>query len=773
MIARVIVNIPSSNVDQEFDYIVPTNAEEYTKVGSRVRVSFGQANREIMGFVLDIREETHHDGMLKEILEVVDYEPVISKEQLEIAKFIKEDAICPLIRILNLMIPDALKLKTTKYLEVLDYNKIDAELIDLFKGEKLIPYSLSMALYDTKILREVKKGNIKISYNAKSTVFDKMINKYVLDQNFTYLHFNELKNAKQKAFLEALHGETPLTIAELIEKYEISNYHINALYKKGFLKRIREKESRIRVRNIPINKKIRLIDDKIVNSVLEKIKVGEKPILFMPKDNFEQTKALLQIVNYYQKENKNVVIFTPEILTSYTIENVVRKNTGLSVALINSNLSEGEMLDYYNEIKNDSYSVIVTTSKGIFFPYQNVGAYILLDSDSDNYFNDQSPRYDLHKVVVEMAKLNNSSVAMFSFVPTLYDYTYGLKGYYDVIESDVSSPVKDVRLVDLKEDLRKGNNSPISLELLRQIRLAKAKGRSSLLILNNKSYSSYVMCRNCGTVVKCDRCGLSMQYNKKKEMLLCPACASKRPFDNMCPSCGNNNLKLGGFGIEQVEEDLKEKLPDFKTAILDTTNFELFSMINTDLDDGVLDVVITTDNYAKSIDVNNIGLVGIINIDSVSKVSSYDANERAYRMLVNAKNKISDIDDGILLVQSYSEIEQFMKDFLANDYHEFVKNEIVTRKILKNEPFYYINRIIVKGKYETMFKDADDIKKMLKEALDKEVFIMGPTYNYQYQGVQLIIKHRLSNISEIYANIYSQYQSSATMIIFDKYPKYI
>lgn len=773
MIANVIVNVASSATDQIYAYHIPREFESFAKIGSRVKVAFGDGNRQIMGYILELSDETSYEGSLKEILEVVDYEPILTKEQIEIAKFIKEDAVCPLIRILNLMIPDALKLKTKKYLTVKNYQSLDAKLIDLFNNGETIEYSSSLKQYDSTIAKEVKNQNIIVSYDAKQEVSDKLVAKYLINPTFTYKYFNTLRSQRQKNFLEDIQNEVALTRDELVEKYDVSIHIIASLYKKGFLDKVMEKESRIKVRDIPVAKKIRQTIDKTIEKLLTQLDNYNKPILYIPKNNNQLMETILQVINNMQKENKNVVIITPEILTSYKVENVVRKATGLSVALINSSLSSGELLDYYNEIKANTYRVIVTTAKGALFNYQDVGAYILMDSESDNYYNDQSPRYDLHKVIEFVAKTNNAKVIRTSLVPDIIEYTYGLKGYFDIVEELSSERQHQIEVIDLKKELLIANNSCISVKLLKLLQINKANNKKSLLIVNNKNYSSYVQCRTCGKIIKCQRCEVSMQYHKKNEMLICPACSYRTPFNNVCPDCLNKELKLGGVGIEQVEEELKERLPNFNITSLSTNHYDNYYNIMNDFDEGIIDILITTDTFSRSIDVEDINLIGIINLDATSKMADYSATERAYSMLVHASNKIPTNSEGILVVQTYNPEDQFLNDFITTDYHGFIKNEIVTRKILKNEPFYFVNRIFVKGKYEEIFKASQSIKQYLQDVYEKSVFIMGPTYNYAHQAVQLIIKHKIKDISTAYQKIYENYQSTTISVIIDKYPKYI
>ena len=178
MIAKVVVNVPSSNTDQFYDYIIPNEFTDFAKVGSRVKVPFGNGDRVIMGFILEINNFTDNKN-LKEIIEVIDYEPVLNSEQIEIAKFIKDDAVCPLIRILNLMIPDALRLKNKKYLTLLDFNKIDPRLIELFSKNETIEYTSSLRQYDNIIAKQIKENIIQVSYDSVQVTKEKYVTKYI------------------------------------------------------------------------------------------------------------------------------------------------------------------------------------------------------------------------------------------------------------------------------------------------------------------------------------------------------------------------------------------------------------------------------------------------------------------------------------------------------------------------------------------------------------------------------------------------------------------
>ncbi len=773
MFVQIVINVSSSNVDQEYTYILPEELEKNAKVGARVVVSFGPSNRLVMGYIIKICSNTNYNvELLKEIDEILDYEPLISEEQIELAKKIKDDTICPLVRILNMMIPKALVLKTYKYLTLVNYSNIDESLVGIFSNSDTVKYTKSLWNLDAKIAREVKKGNIIVSYEAKPKANIKEISKYSINPTFYTKNMDNIINIRQKNFLKAIVDEVAMTSIELIDKYEVNEGIIQNLYKKGYLKKIKVPETRIIVRDVPIQRKIRITKNQNITKVLEDLREFEKPILYIPEDEVEQLEAIYQIINMNNKEHKNVVIITPEILSSYRISHLIRVRTGLSVLTINSNLSDGELFDDFYEIINDKYQVIVSTSSGALLPYKNVGTFILLNSESDNYYNDQSPRYNLKKVMIDYSNLINAKIIMMTFVPSIIDYSYGLKNYYKIIEN---SKLKDIKceVIDLKTELKIGNNTPISRSLYNAILDDFNNRKFSMLIVNNKSYSSYVMCRNCGNTLTCSRCKTSLQYNKKINMLVCPSCSNRIPYSDECNVCHSSNWKMGGVGVEQVEEIIRGYFPNLKIKTLCSSTYEEYYETMFLLENNDINIVITTSVLANNIDSENLGTIGIICLDSISRGTTTDANERAYSMLVQSRNRIYHLDSSRLIIQTYNPDDQFLKDFLTSNYHGYLKNELSIRKILKTEPFYYINRIIVKGKYELVFKEANNIKSILLEMTGKKVFIIGPTYNYSYQGVQIIIKHRLNDISKYYKKIYENYQTTTMTIIFDCYPKHI
>lgn len=770
MISRVVVNNPSSNVDIKYDYEVPASLVDIIKIGTRVKVPFGNGNRALMGYVVELSDETTYDKRLKQIIDVVDLEPIITKTQLDLAEYIKKDTVCPLIRAINLMVPDILLLKPTKYIKVNDYQNLDANLAEAFKGKNIITYTSALSPYTSKIKKAIDNHLLEISYDAVGLNAVKQVTKYVLDMNKYYMYIDNFRSDIQP-LIRMLEGLEPLTKIEISDRIDLSIYTIQKMIKLELLVPVKQRVSRIKIKEIPVTDRFIKANSLYDNTVTKLTSDHTKPSLWCPSSIIETEMVIERIIRNNVEKNQNTLIICPDILSSYRMASVVRKKTNLSVAILNSNLSKGEYYDTATEIKNNNYRVVVTTTKGAFVDYPNLKTVILLDSENDNYYNDQSPRYNLKKIMMKYQELINCELIFHSYSPLLEDYILGVKGYLNIVDNKIENTINS-EVVNLKLELLKGNNSMISLKLFKKMKLTKLKNKQTLIITNRKYFSNFVMCRSCGEILKCPRCDLPLRYSKNSNQLMCPTCSYRTSKPDKCPTCSGETFRMEGSGMEQLVSDINELLPNFKTITIDNPNYDEFIDKMGEVEDNKVDVIIATDVYSRSIVDKNIELVVIINLDEVAGTASYLASERAYTMLIHASQKVLNSDTK-LLIQTYNPDNFVITSFITGKYQDYLKKEINNRKELRNPPFYYINRILVKAKYEEMFKEANIIKKLLQEMLGYKVYIIGPTYNHLHQAAQLIIKHQLNNIEDVYNKIYDKYQNSTIVVIIDRYPRYM
>ncbi len=766
MFANVIVNISSSNVDQMFEYLVPTtDMANYIKPGSRVIVPFGQANREVMGYVLEIYENKRYEGKSKEIIELLDLKPIISEKQIRLAFYLKEDTICPLCRILNMMIPTSMKTKTYKYLKIKNFNDIDAAILAYFNGKDSLIYNSKINIPISKIRKEIEKGNLEISYEAKQLTNYYYLNKYYVNKDLLNDVSYLVRNENVKEFLFNFVNKAALTKNEILAEYDLSISQINSLIKKDLLKKTLVRSFRIKTKDIPL-KEINIKEIDYLNRIDKK----DKPYLIVPESKEEENNLCLNLVKNTLDKGENAVIFTPNILSSIKIATFLRKSFGQSVACLNSLITNAEYFDYYTKILDNEYKIIVTTPMASFLPYQNVGLYFMFNEDDNNYFNDQSPRFDLHKAINYLSINYQTLFVMSSLSPSVNSYCYGLKGIYYLIDnSKENNDIKNT-IVDLKTELRKGNNNCLSTYLKERLDEIILNNEQALLIINKKDSNNYVMCRNCGQNFKCPRCMISYNYSEKYNQLVCPACGKREDFNSICPNCGNNKFIFGGFGQESLIKELKGHYESKRILQLsDGKDFDLYLDELNKIEENEVNIIVSSAAIAEGAINKKMKIVSLIDFDSTLKTPSYEANSIAYSLLSLSSSYLD--KDGELIVQTNELNNNALKNFVAGSYLDFIKEEIKERKLLRLEPFYHINRIIVKSKNSDIFKDATKVKSIIKELGGNEVFVIGPVYSQIDKGAVITCKHRSNKINSIYHHLYEVYQGSNIMLIFDKYAK--
>jgi primosomal protein N' (replication factor Y) len=495
-------------------------------------------------------------------------------------------------------------------------------------------------------------------------------------------------------------------------------------------------------------------------------------LLYIPSNKDEELEFLLRIINDNLNNKLNTLILCSDILQSYEISSKIKKLLKVKVACLNSNVSESLIYDYFHEL--DKFSVFVTTPAYSLWNYPNLKTIVMLDQESSNYRNDQSPRYDLNLVMLDLVNLyktiNNQDIklVLHSLAPLLNTYKEAMLGHLKLISNKTDDVIK-YEVVNLTTLSKEFKSTIVSPALYMKINEALKKKQKTILILNNKGYSTSVTCRSCGKTLKCLSCHVPLQYHKEKHELYCPVCYRKLQEVKLCPICKNNKLSYDGFGMEKLEEVVLSLFDNAKVKVLKESNFDSLEEIIDNFNQDELDILITSDTFSRSVDIKDLSVVGIINLDVVLNTPSYDANHLAYSMLQHAKKLLN---NGTLVIQTYDVKNIVLKNFILNDFDEYFYEELKVRQALKVEPLYEVNRILVKGDFKEVFITANNIKKTILN-INPNISVIGPSYNYKEKKVQLIVKHKDPNIKKIYMHIYEMFQKKETMVIFDRYSKSI
>ena len=687
MYAKVIVEIGVKAVDKEFTYKVPVDMQKDIKIGSRVKVSFGKML--IEGFVLDLTDEFNEEYELKEISELIDKEPILNEEMLELGKKIQEYTLCSLISAYQAMLPKALK------------------------------------------------ASIKTNINEKENKYA-VLNK---DDKEIIEYINNCKYEKQVNFLKELLERKKILITR-VESF------INTLLKKELITFIYEKDYRYKHNKLKDYKKVtlNLEQQKCVDTVVKNFNKSITYLLYGVTGS-GKTEVYMHIIENAINLGKTAIMLVPEISLTPQIVDRFINFFGDNVAILHSGLSNGEKYDEYQKIKEGKVKIVVGARSAIFAPFTNLGVIIIDEEHTATYKQENHPRYHAKDVAILRSKYHNCPVVLGSATPSLESFARAINKNYELLTLTKRANnmlLPNVNIVDMKEEAKKGN-FVFSKLLTEKINEKLNKKEQIILLLNRRGYSPLIRCSACGEVEKCPRCDISLTYHKTSNSLRCHYCNYTKKLQDKCVKCGSSDLKSIGLGTEKLEIDLIEK---FKCNVVrmdaDTTDKKgMHEKIIKEFGEGKYDILLGTQMIAKGLDFPKVTLVGVINADMSLCLPDFRSSERTFQLLSQVSGRAGrGIYPGEVIIQTYNNEHYSINLAKKHDYISFYKEEMKIRKILNYSPYYFITLVKISCKdYEEGFKHANKIGDYLKNNLSKDTIILGPTmasmfkinniYNYQ------------------------------------------
>ena len=431
-------------------------------------------------------------------------------------------------------------------------------------------------------------------------------------------------------------------------------------------------------------------------------------------------------------------MLVPEIsLTPQTVKRFVSR-FGDMVAVIHSGLSQGERFDQWNKIKNGEVSVVVGARSAVFAPFENIGIIILDEEHETSYKSDTTPKYHACDVAKKRAEENGATLLLASATPSLSSFYKAQNGeytLYEMVERYNKMDMPTVKVVDMRNELFTYKNfSPLSLALQDEIQKNLDNKSKTILFLNRRGYSTFVSCRECGYVMECGDCSVSMTYHKNSDNMVCHYCGKTAPIPAICPECGSKHIKFFGTGTQKIEEAIKTKLPTARVLRMDTDTTshkggheEILSAFGR----GEADILIGTQMVTKGLDFPDVTLVGVLAADTSVCMDDFRAGERSFSLLTQVCGRAGRGNiPGRAVIQTYQPLNSIIKYAKEHDYINFYESEISSRKRLNYPPFCDIISIMASGESEEKVKDLMErievhIKKYMKT--NSAVFsITGP-----------------------------------------------
>ncbi len=703
MFASVIIDQDTKALDKVFDYRVPPDIK--IQKGDRVLVSFGA--RMMQGFVVDLKENTSFDEKkVKDIVAKLDDEPIIKSEMLSLMNFMCNKFHLRLTSVLKLFVPS-----------------------------------------------EIREGKVRELFIRWAT----------LSKNFSP---ELLKNAKvQKRIVEALLEIPKIKLSDL--KKQFGQSAVNALLEKGIVKVELERCLRKPASLQKEEKKV-VLNDSQKNAVQS---VGENGIyLLHGVTGSGKTEVYMNLISRVLEKGKNAIMLVPEISLTPQVMANFKSRFGDNVAVLHSSLSAGERFDEWKRLFSGEASVAVGARSAIFAPLDKVGIIIIDEQHEQSYISESNPRYDTFEIAKFRAEYNNCPLVVGSATPSVDIYEQAKQGKVKLIEMPKRANGKElpkIQIVDMMNELRAGNSGIFSSQLISDLANVVNEKKQAMIFINRRGFSSFMMCRECGYVAKCQSCDVNLVYHREDNRLKCHYCGKQYKALDRCPNCGSDKIKQGAVGTERVVSELKEIFPDVKILRMDndtTSRKNGHEKILSEFRESKPAILVGTQMIAKGHDFEDVVLVGIIDADQSLYRGDYRSTERCFQLITQVSGRAGrSKSEGKVVLQTYSP-RHYVYRFAANyDYKGFFKKEENLRKTAVFPPFSKIIRILFAHPDENVVRDELKLcyNKLLKvrekyfddiiymDAMKSPIKKIKNSYRYQ-----VVIRLLLTNSDEIENEIF-------------------
>ena len=463
-----------------------------------------------------------------------------------------------------------------------------------------------------------------------------------------------------------------------------------------------------------------------------------------------KTEVYLQAMARTLEAGRQGIILVPEIsLTPQTVSRFMNRFGRDAVAVIHSKLTPQQRSVEYRKIERGQVQLVIGARSAIFAPFKDIGLIVIDEEHESSYKSDKSPKYDAIEVAAKRAMAHGAAVILGSATPSVQDYYRCGKGIFTLLELPSrynKVPLPKVSVVDMVDELKHGNRSLFSKELAYDMAACLEKKKQVILFLNRRGYAAFVSCRDCGNVIKCPECGISMTYHKDAGSLICHYCGRKTSVPKKCPQCGSGIIGRFGAGTQQLEEKCRELFPQAYVERLDLDTVSAKGNLEKVLKgfaDGKTDVLIGTQLIAKGLDFSNVGLVGVISADVSLNIPDFRSAERSFQLMTQAAGRAGRGEEqGKVVIQTCQPDHPAILSAAKQDYLKFYEGELAVRKAVGYPPFSDIFQIVISDEdCEKAERSADRCARRLRSTVPEGIAVLGPAISpinsiggkYRYQ----------------------------------------
>ncbi len=678
----------ASEIDRLFTYKVPYELSEYIEVGQRVEVPFGRSQSKV-GYVMEIYEEIEETSYrIKAIKRIIDFEPILTTEQIEIINFMAKYYLCSYAACIDTVVPAGLKDKqlagNSRYYEVYKLND-DRAAVEIYKN--------------------------KISKNKRTEGQQKLIE-----------HFEK---------------QTEEDVFSFRKTKEFSKSSLQTLLKNGVIvKEVRERYHTMPVINYD---KFKKLNDEQQDAV-EYLSAdrGYETILLQGVTGSGKTEVFLYAIKDVLEKGGTAIVLVPEIaLTMQTLQRF-QERFGDRVVLTHSRMTPKQRQDLYIKAKNNEVDIIIGPRSAVFMPLSNLKLIVIDEAHDTSYKADTgTPKYHAADIAKKRMELNKGKVLLATATPSMEDYYNAKIGKYAYLRLNerVTGTIPDVEIVDMRLEFANKNKNILSRSLEASIEDALSRNKQVMLLINRRGYSTFISCRSCGYVVKCPHCDVSLTYHLDTKEVSCHYCGYKTKVPTECPECKSKYIRYMGTGTQKLEEYIKERFSGYNIDRMDadtTSGKDGHDKILTKFRNKETDILIGTQMIAKGHDFPEVVLVGIISADNTLFKEDFRSSERTYQLLTQALGRAGRAKDkGKVVIQTYNPEHIVMQRIKHGEDYRFYEDELNARTVMNYPPFSNIFTVVTVGKNEEeTMRTISMIAAYFKHYSDKgqnKFRVLGPT----------------------------------------------
>lgn len=766
LVAQIIVDVPLMQTDRPYSYLVPKSMQGQIAIGMRVHVPFGKGNRLLQGFILGLEERKNGGNLpeLKPIAELLDYEPVLNQDQLDLADQMRHTVFSYKISILRSMLPGLLNSQYDKVIMATD--KLSEEERDTFlQGRDHILFSQLSEEQGQAILRLVQSGRVTVDYIAKDKQNIKTEKHYSVQRDILET-LDISQRAKKRLELRDF-------LLEKSESGKLADLH--KLFSRDVVKFFREAGALV-ITEVEVNRadsyfeKVARTDFLELNAqqahavevMTDQIGHGGKPFLLEGVTGSGKTEVYLHLIERTLSMGKTAIVLVPEISLTPQMTNRFISRFGDLVAIMHSGLSDGEKFDEWRKVRSGQAKVVVGARSAIFAPLENIGAIIIDEEHEATYKQESNPRYHARDVALLRAKSHGAILVFGSATPSIETRARAQKGVYHFLElterANPKAKIPQVEVVDFKDFVGRQEASDFTPPLLEKIRERLERKEQVVLMLNRRGYSSFVMCRDCGYVDDCPNCDISLTLHMDTKTMNCHYCDFQKAIPHVCPNCQSRQIRYYGTGTQKAYDQLTELLPEARVIRMDvdtTRKKGAHEKLLEAFGSGKADILLGTQMIAKGLDFPNVTLVGVLNADTSLNLPDFRSAERTFQLLTQVAGRAGRADkEGEVVIQTYNPSHYAIRFAQKQDYEGFYAYEMRIRHQLAYPPYFYTVGITLSHKDEEfVVRKSYEVMAYLREHLSDKVTFLGPTpkpiaRTHNFYHYQIIIKYRFEDSLE-------------------------